>query len=174
MAHSGSRDADSYRRVFDELLTSLAEACGAVYGDRLVSLAVFGSVGRDRPRPDSDIDLFLVAQPLPNGHLPRMDEFSRVEERLGPHLERAKREGVDTRFSPIIRSPEEMAAAGPPFIDMVLDVRVLSDRDAFFSGLLERFKAKLSESGAVRVSNRGPAHWRVRPASGGGGHDREP
>jgi len=47
MAHFGSRDAGSYRRVFDELLVSLAEACGAVYGDRLVSLAVFGSVGRD-------------------------------------------------------------------------------------------------------------------------------
>jgi len=33
--------------LFDELLVSLAEACGAVYGDRLVNLAVFGSVGRD-------------------------------------------------------------------------------------------------------------------------------
>lgn len=55
-----------------------------------------------------------------------MDEFSRVEERLGPHLERAKRKGVDTRLSPIIRSPEEMAAAGPPFVGMALEARVLT------------------------------------------------
>jgi predicted nucleotidyltransferase len=42
-------------------LENLSEACVVFYGDRLVSLVVFGSVGRKTVRPDSDIDILIVA-----------------------------------------------------------------------------------------------------------------
>lgn len=45
--------------AFDVLLSALRDACVNHYRDRLVSLAVFGSVGRGTPRPDSDV---LVAE----------------------------------------------------------------------------------------------------------------
>ena len=55
--------------AFDELLEARSAACSRHYGDRLVSLVVFGSVGRGTARPDSDVDFIVVADPLPDGRM---------------------------------------------------------------------------------------------------------
>lgn len=166
MAHAADVGRPSRRQVFADLLARLTEAAHKVYGDRLVSLAVFGSVARDRPRPDSDINLFVVAEPLPAERTARAAEFARVEAELEPHLEQAGQRGVNTHLSPVIRTTGEMEASGPPFIDMVLESRVLYDRDGFFGRFAERFRAHLAATGARRVSDRGPAHWRASPFAG--------
>lgn len=44
-----------YRQEFELALKLLTQAVLEVYGSRLVSLAVFGLVGRGTPRPDSDM-----------------------------------------------------------------------------------------------------------------------
>ncbi|MBC7337187.1 MAG: nucleotidyltransferase domain-containing protein, partial [Clostridia bacterium] len=58
--------------TFASLLQAIPQAAQEVYGERLVSLAVFGSVGRGTPRFDSDIDLLVVAAGLPRGRLARV------------------------------------------------------------------------------------------------------
>jgi predicted nucleotidyltransferase len=84
--------------VFDRLLVDVADACRACYGVRLFSLAVFGSVERGTPRADSDLDLLLVVDSLPDGRIPRMTEFQSVERTLAPALAAARDQGVSTRF----------------------------------------------------------------------------
>jgi predicted nucleotidyltransferase len=70
--------------VYESLLSRLLDACRQHYGDRLVSLAVYGSVGRGTPRADSDLDLLIVAERLPSGRVARSEEFRAVEDALGP------------------------------------------------------------------------------------------
>lgn len=166
MPSGDRRKTSSYRGVFAGLLSRLTQACQGVYGDRLVSLAVFGSVGRDRPRPESDVDLILVIERPPEGRLARVEEFAEVERKLEPHLAGARQQGVDTRLSPIIRSPEEMAGAGVPFTDMALEARILYDRAGFFAGFVEQLEDRLRKAGAKRVVGRGPVHWRVKRVPG--------
>ncbi len=71
---------------FERLEAPLVEACRRVYGDRLVSLIVFGSAGRGTPGPESDLDLLIIADPLPCGRIPRVGEFDAVEEQMAPHV----------------------------------------------------------------------------------------
>jgi predicted nucleotidyltransferase len=59
-------------------------------------VAVFGSVGSETARPESDIDLLVVAAPLPRRRIPRMPELDRVETAVHGHLASAGRAGVTT------------------------------------------------------------------------------
>ncbi|MGH9892374.1 MAG: nucleotidyltransferase domain-containing protein, partial [bacterium] len=69
---------ERYDRVLDALLRELQ----AVYGDRLVSVVVYGSVGRRTPRPGSDIDVLIVARDLPPDSFARFQEQEPVRRQL--------------------------------------------------------------------------------------------
>jgi len=122
-----------------------------VYGGRLVTLGVFGSVGRGTPNPFSDVDVLLVAEDLPRGRLARVDEFVREDEAMSDALEAASREGYHTFLSPVIKFPEEVHRGSLLFLDMLEDLVILYDRDGFFESHLARFKERLDELGARRI-----------------------
>jgi predicted nucleotidyltransferase len=149
--------------AFEELLTALVAACVRRYGERLVTLIVFGSVGRGTPRPDSDVDILVVADPLPDGRMARVAEFDAVERDLAPALERARASGVETTLSPLFKTPAEAARGSPLFLDFVDDARLLVDRGAFFAGVLDRLRARLAALGARRVWRGARWYWDLKP-----------
>jgi len=87
--------------IYDDLVEAAREACQRHYGSRLVSVAVFGSVGRGTPGPDSDIDLLLVVEQLPQGRLARSDDFTAVERMVEPRLARAHSQGLHPTLSAV-------------------------------------------------------------------------
>lgn len=152
-----------YLQIFESLLTDLLAACRDHYGERLVSLVVFGSVARRSQRPDSDIDLMLVVDDLRDGRIPRVREFDLVEQRLQTQLNRAAADGVHTRLSPVLKSPEELEIGSPLLLDMVEEGRILFDRGNVFSKRLERLKRRLEELGARRIAKGGGYYWQLKP-----------
>ncbi|MGB9920839.1 MAG: nucleotidyltransferase domain-containing protein [Moorellales bacterium] len=148
--------------TFASLLQALTRAAREVYGERLVSLAVFGSVGRGTPRFDSDVDLLVVVTGLPRGRMARVREFSAVEERLAPALKSAAAAGVRTVVNPVFKTPEEVEAGSLLFLDMVEDARLLYDRDGFLAGYLARLRKRLKELGAKRVRRGGAWYWLLK------------
>lgn len=153
----------SVRDEFEGLLTRLAEEARAFYGGRLVSLVVFGSVGRGTMRADSDIDLLVVADPLPDGRIPRVREFDGLEARLAKDLARARGAGVETRLSPVFKTPEEARGGSPLFLDMLDDARLLEDRGDFFARVLSALRGRLSRQGARRVWRGNAWYWDLKP-----------
>lgn len=123
---------------FDRILEAAAAAVAETYGERLVSLAVFGSVARGTPRPDSDIDLLLVARDLSELRMQRVAQFAPVEAAVAPLLARARREGVHTDLSPVSKTPAEIAHGSPLLLDMTREVRILHDREGFLRAALDR------------------------------------
>ncbi len=151
------------RQAFSELLSSLLDETIRFYGGRLITLAVFGSVGRGTPRSDSDVDLLLVADPLPPGRMNRVQEFAVIEERLENFLRALKAGGIDTYLAPVFKTPEEVALGSPLFLDMIDDARILFDRNNFFQEYLQDLKSKLEELGARKVKYRGAWYWDLKP-----------
>ena len=143
----------------EHLLGRLHDACQSFYGDRLVSLVVFGSVGRGTPRPDSDVDLLVVADPLPDGRIPRVREFDEVERSVvgTGSVEEAH------RLSPIFKTPAEVRRGSPLFLDMLDDARLLYDRDGFFAGVLGALKERLDKLGAKRIWKGTSWYWDLKP-----------
>jgi uncharacterized protein len=155
--------AGDYRPVFEALLQATRRAVEQHYGDRLISLAVFGSVGRGTPRPDSDLDLLLVVSGLPDGRMRRVEDFEIVEECLTLELAAAAKQGVFASLSPVFKTPAEAAAGSPLLLDMIDDARVLVDRDEFLNGVLARLRARLEQLGARRIWRGNAWFWDLKP-----------
>ena len=151
------------REQYEALLGDILAACQQTYGDRLVSLAVFGSVARQTQRPDSDIDLLLVVEDLPNGRIPRVREFDDVERQLEAALGRAAALGIHTRLSPLFKTPPELETGSPILLDMVEDARLLFDRGHLLARRLERLRQRLVELKARRIRKGGGYYWQLKP-----------
>jgi predicted nucleotidyltransferase len=151
------------RTIFDELLTVLQTACDKHYGNRLISLAVFGSVGRGVMRPDSDIDLLIVAAPLPAGRIARVQDFAPARNELETKIISARTRGVQTRCSPIFKTPAEIIAHSPIILDMTEDARILYDRDGFLNNQLAGLRARLKALGARRIWKGEFWWWDLKP-----------
>jgi predicted nucleotidyltransferase len=155
-------DASTKTR-FESLLTHVLTVCQQLYGSRLVSLAVFGSVGRGAPHPNSDLDLLIVAKNLPEGRLARMAEFQPVEMALSPRLAEARAGGLTPELSPVFKTPAEARQGTLLFLDMVEDAQILYDRDNFLRHTLTEFKARLDQLGARRIWRGNAWHWDLKP-----------
>jgi uncharacterized protein len=149
--------------TFAPLLNALLEACLRHYGQRLVSLAVYGSMGRGTPRPDSDLDFLIVAEDLPDGRVKRVAEFAAVESALERSLQALRREGCSVELSPAFKSPAEVLAGSLLFLDMIEDARLLFDRDGFFRAALDAFQARLAKLGARRIWQGNAWYWDLKP-----------
>lgn len=161
-------DAASHRRsplvgTFDAVLARVLEACQLHYGERLVALAVFGSVGRGTPRPDSDLDLLVVVDPLPDGRMARMAEFGKIELSLAAALRDARDKGVSTSLSPVLKTPSEIAHGSPLLLDMTDDARILVDAEGFLARSLDGLRIRLAALGARRIWRGNAWYWDLKP-----------
>jgi predicted nucleotidyltransferase len=145
----------------EQVLSALRRSCEEVYGERLTTVAVFGSAGRGTARPDSDLDLLLVAEPLPDGRMRRVDEFAAVEKRLSDLL--APEAGAAPLLSPVLKTPAEVGHGSPLFLDMTEDARILFDRRSFFARELDRLRKRLADLGARRVWLGNAWYWDLKP-----------
>lgn len=147
------------KEKFLEIEKRLLKEIKDYYGERLVSVAVFGSQGRQTQRFDSDIDILIIAEGLPAGRLKRVIDFERIEEAIEPFLKELEKEGINTYISPVFKTPEEALKGSPLFLDMTEDARILYDREDFLKRLLLRLKERLSLLGAKRIWKGSTWYW---------------
>ena len=146
-----------------QLERTLLEAIRKFYGDRLFSLVIYGSVGRGLFTLHSDLDLLIVADPLPTGRGARVREFETIEEALTSQLEASREAGWQVELSPIFRTLPELEAGSPLFLDMTQDARILEDRDDIFSRRLDRLRQRLAQLGSRRIWRHGTWYWDLKP-----------
>jgi len=161
-SHKGP-EALGLTEQIERLLGQLASACLKCYGERLVSTVVFGSVGRGTPRPDSDVDVLIVAMDLPDGRLRRVAEFRSVEAAVAPVLEELSATGCHMELSPVFKTPAELARGTPLLLDLVDDARILYDRGNFFSATISRLRARLDQLHARRIWKGDAWWWDLKP-----------
>ncbi len=135
--------------LIDKLLIEVKN----LYGDRLVTLAVFGSVARATATVESDVDLLIISTDLPRGRVKRVSEFAGVERSLKTAV----------LLSPVIKTPEEVQSGSPLFLDMVFDAMILYDKNGFFKNYLNLLKERLDRLGAKRVVQGDRWYWDLKP-----------
>ncbi len=147
-----------------EFRRDFADAVRACYGNRLVSLAVFGSWARDAATPVSDIDVLLVADPLPPGRGRRVAEFDPVDRATAPARARIWPPGSPPPvLSPVIKTPSEVHCGSPLFLDMTEACDLLADPKGFLRGYLAELRTRMDRLGTCRRAAQGGSYWDYRP-----------
>jgi len=151
------------REPYKTLIEGLIEALKRKYGDKFISLVVFGSVARGEARRDSDVDLLLVIDSVPKRRLERQREFMEVEKELEGYLNELFDQDYFIDFSPIIKTPEEAMRLSPLYLDMVEDAIIAYDKEDFFAKILEKVRKRLEELGSKRVRMGRKWYWILKP-----------
>lgn len=144
-------------------IDQVAAAVRRTYGDRLVALAVFGSVARETARPDSDLDLFLVVEHLPRGRRARLATFDAVERELISVIATLATTGITVELSPVLRTPEDLQTASPLLLDLTEDAIILVDRNGILAGALADLRRRLQRLGSRRVWIGTSWYWDLKP-----------
>jgi predicted nucleotidyltransferase len=144
-------------------LDAVVKALRAAYGEQLRSVAVFGSVARGTARPDSDLDLFIVVDSLPNGRRARLATFDAVENALAGEIDALAGRGVRVELAPVLRTPEDLAVASPLLLDLTEDAVILQDLGGVLGAALEALRRRLRRLGAKRVWTGSTWYWDLKP-----------
>jgi predicted nucleotidyltransferase len=126
------------------------------FGDGLVTVAVFGSRVRGDARPESDLDLLVVAEGFPMSRLDRQLMLQRLARAVSEEFAEV------AGFIPL--TVEEASRVHPFYLGMLSGHELLHDRGGFFAAVLERLRARLAELGAQRrVDDDGYEYWDLKP-----------
>jgi predicted nucleotidyltransferase len=153
--------------VTDPRNTRFEAVCGAaiaLYGERLVALAVFGSWARGAVTPASDLALLVVAKTLPPSRMKRVREFRPVADATRtPRSRVSSAEGPEIELAPVFKTPAELAAGSPCYLDMTLWCQVLVDRDGMLASFLAGLRHRMEALGSRRLPFKGDVFWDYKP-----------
>lgn len=144
---------------YSELLKEFLDIL-KVYFD-LVSFVVYGSVARGNSKKDSDVDMLIIANNLPNRY-EMFKIFDKAEEAIFDKIKELRKDGYYIFFSPVIKSREEAEFITPLYLDLVKDAVILYDKDEFFTKIIRKLKKRLDELKAERVTLGKKWYWRLK------------
>ncbi len=131
-------------------LRPLTDAFHEQLGDRLVAMVLFGSRARNEAGVDSDWDLLLIADELPQKAFDR----HLFVKRLLPSDWR----GI---VSIAAKTPQEFdASVQALYLDIALDGIVLFDKETYVTERLAFLKRQLAEQGLYRMKEGESLLWR--------------
>ncbi len=128
------------------------------FSARLVSVVLFGSVGRGNARPDSDIDLLVVIEGLPRGRTLR-------QAMLDPIYDTFASQGGIAPVNCHLKTPEEAKRITLMYLDLPTDGKILFDRDDFFKKILRKVVMRIKKSGAIRKPWGKFYYWDLKPGA---------
>jgi len=149
-------------RLYADLINRYCEILYDQYHDRLVSVALFGSIARGNWDKNSDIDLIVISEGWQNTPIwKRIGELQNLRRALSrtPEFKSA----IEKGFTPNIQHyPLDISEASKfhrIYIDASVDAIILYDKQDFLKHLLNNLRIKLEQQGARRVTAPGKGHY---------------
>lgn len=141
------------QRIAEQAVAALRMALG----DQLVAVVLFGSRARGEASAESDWDLLIIAEGLPEKPFQR---------RL--FLKRLLPLGCGEAVSLLARTPEEFEARLPSlYLDIALDGQVLYDPQGYAAEKLSKLRRLIQKMGLYRERTEGGDMWRWRQEPSG-------
>ncbi|MBI5745590.1 MAG: nucleotidyltransferase domain-containing protein [Nitrospirae bacterium] len=153
------------QREYNELIEDFVKLLKEGFSDRLVSVALFGSVARERAKKESDIDLCIVIKDLPMSRFQRnrliSTPISSLKEMTS--YKRLRSQGYLPDIAPILYTPGEIKETKPIFLDIVDEGEILLD-DGTLKNKLEDIRKKMKAYNSRKITLKdGTWYWLLKP-----------
>lgn len=136
--------------------TAAVEALREALGHRLVAVVLFGSRSRGEAVAESDWDLLVIVERLPESPIERHISVKRL---LPPGCE---------AVSLLLRTPEEFEDhMSSLHLDIALDGRILYDPQGYMAERLGRLRQLIGDLGLYREQTEAGEEWRWRKQPAG-------
>lgn len=138
-----------------------------VLGPKLESIVLFGSLSTGKIKPESDIDLLVVARDLPHKYSDRTDIIreivsSRFIDEIIIHVWEKKR--IYPELDILLIDVKEADITHPFYLDLTKDCVIIYDRNNLMTRKITEVKKKLEEIGAKRFEEPdGSWYWILSP-----------
>lgn len=144
MRQAPPQTTEPTRRLVDALRESL--------GDRLVAVVLFGSRARGDARPESDWDLLVLAEGLPERYFERHTL-----------MKRALPTGLRADVAILAKTPEEFTSHLPAlYLDIALDGKILYDPHGYAAERLAALRRIIENAGLFRERTPAGDFWQWR------------
>jgi len=138
-----------------------------VLGSRLESIVLFGSLSTGKTKPESDIDLLVVARDLPEKYSERTSIIREVvSSTLMDELiiRTWKERGIYTDLNILLIDTREAHVTHPFYLDMTKNCIIIYDKNELMSKKIVEVKEKLEKIGAKRFEEPdGSWYWILSP-----------
>ena len=153
------------QKEYVKLIEGYCSAIKNHFRNRLISICLFGSVARGEAKPDSDIDILVVADALPIDIGMRIKETNYVHENLkkSEAYISLRKSDVSGLISDIFFTPEEIERHPPILLDIIDDGVILYDKNSFLSNALKTLKDTLEIKKARKVTTKKGHFWILKP-----------
>lgn len=156
-------DEDRFDIVFG-LIAHVVETLKSSLRDNLVSVVLYGSYARGQIKPESDVDIMIVARGLSRSSLERQGFIAKILRDVeAPIKERLRETGWFPYISAILKTPEEADHISRIYFDMIDEAKILFDRGDFFKSVLEKTRKRLNELGARKIHVGKMWYWDLKP-----------
>ena len=153
------------QRVYLPLILMVSTRLIEWLNGNLVSIAVFGSVARGEARPNSDLDVLVVADGMPEGYSERVTiAVSILDPLKNLKIWLWKNMGIYCNVDLLMLTVDEARQFQPVYLDMVYNSIIICDRNNFLRDVLGKLSNRLEELRAERVELPGGKwFWRLKP-----------
>lgn len=136
-----------------------------LFGSRVISICVFGSVARGEARPNSDIDVLTIMEGLSECVGGRVRETGAVHEalKLTKAYRRLRSQGRCPLISDVLLTPKEVEKHPPILLDIADEGTIIHDPDGFLKRVLASVRARLKALGARKVRTTRGHYWVLKP-----------
>lgn len=150
-----------YMALLEEFTSELFK----LYGERLRSVCLFGSVARGEAVEGSDVDVLVVVENLPRGIGMRYRKANQVRMKLKKceSYRRLREAGKPCTISEIYLTPEELRGHPPILLDIVEDGIIIYDKGNILKETLNKLRERLKALGAKRVRGKKGRYWILKP-----------
>lgn len=151
----------------NNFLKRTVEIAKDYYKDSLISIVVYGSVGRGDYKGHSDIDILIVIFSSSDSvcgriHLFHDNVINKVEQT--EEYKGLIDNKLPYRIMPIVYTVEGLKNHPPLMLDMTEDSVILFDRDDTFLREIEKIRERMRELGSKRVFlENGRWYWILKP-----------